>query len=89
MPRCRRCPVSIFCARFGNTISLIRDVDSSTVKQKLVKSLASLCKDMGLYVVAEGIETRGERDAVIDLGCDLLQGYQFARPGPAFPEARW
>jgi len=70
-------------------MTLIRDVDTSTVKQKLVKSLASLCKDMGLYVVAEGIETRGERDAVIDLGCDLLQGYQFARPGPAFPEARW
>jgi len=70
-------------------MTLIRNVDSSTVKQKLVKSLASLCKDMGLYVIAEGVETRAERDAVIDLGCDLLQGYLFARPGPAFPEVRW
>jgi EAL domain-containing protein (putative c-di-GMP-specific phosphodiesterase class I) len=70
-------------------MTLIRDVDSSTVKQKLVKSLASLCKDMGLYVIAEGVETPEERDAVVDLGCDLLQGYLFARPGPAFPEARW
>ena len=70
-------------------MTLIRDIDSSAVKQKLVKSLASLCQDMGLYVIAEGIETRAERDAVIDLGCDLLQGYLFARPGPAFPEVHW
>ena len=70
-------------------MTLIRDVDTSTVKQKLVKSLASLCADMGLHVVAEGVETPAERDAVIDLGCDLLQGYLFARPGPAFPEVHW
>ena len=70
-------------------MTLIRDVDTSTVKQKLVKNLASLCADMGLHVVAEGIETQPERDAVIDLGCDLLQGYLFARPGPAFPEVHW
>ncbi len=70
-------------------MTLIRDVDTLKVKQKLVKSLASLCSDMGLHVVAEGIETRAERDTVIDLGCDLLQGYLFARPGPAFPEVCW
>jgi len=70
-------------------MALVRDIDSSSVKQKLVKSMASMCKDMGLYVVAEGVETRAERDAVIDLGCDLLQGFLFARPGPAFPEVRW
>ncbi len=70
-------------------MTLIRDVDTSTVKQKLVKSLASLCRGMGLFVVAEGVETRAERDMVIELGCDLLQGYLFARPGPAFPEAHW
>ncbi len=70
-------------------MSLVRDVDTSTTKQKLVKSLASLCQDMGLQVIAEGIETRAERDMVIELGCDLLQGYLFARPGPAFPEVHW
>lgn len=44
---------------------------------------------MGLYVVAEGVETPAERDVVIDLGSDLLQGYLFARPGPAFPDVSW
>jgi len=70
-------------------MTLVRGVDTSVVKQKLVKSLASLCNDMGLHVIAEGVETSEERDAVIDLGCDLLQGFLFARPGPAFPEVHW
>jgi len=70
-------------------MTLVRDVDSSKVKQKLVKSLASLCSDMGLHVIAEGVETPEERDTVIDLGCDLLQGFLFAKPGPAFPQVAW
>ena len=70
-------------------MTLVRDVDTSNVKQKLVRSLASLCNDMGLHVIAEGVETTEERDAVIDLGCDLLQGFLFAKPGPAFPQVSW
>lgn len=37
----------------------------------------------GKHIVAEGIETPGERDALTELGCDLLQGYLFAKPGRA------
>ena len=70
-------------------MSLIRDVDRSPIKQKLVKSMTTLCQDMGLHVIAEGVETCAERDAVVDLGCDLLQGFLFARPGPGFPEVSW
>jgi diguanylate cyclase len=50
---------------------------------------ASSQDDMGVLVVAEGVETKAEREALIDLGCDLLQGFLFARPAAAFPEARW
>jgi EAL domain-containing protein (putative c-di-GMP-specific phosphodiesterase class I) len=70
-------------------VSLLRDIDQSPVKQKLVASMTSLCKDMGFLVVAEGIETTAERDCVVTLGCDLLQGYLFARPGRPFPTAGW
>ncbi len=70
-------------------MSLIRNLDTSTIKQKLVKSMASLCGEMRLYVVAEGVETLEERDAAVEFGCDLRQGYLFARPGPPFPEAKW
>ena len=70
-------------------VSLLRDIDQSPVKQKLVASMTSLCKDMGFLVVAEGIETAAERDCVVALGCDLLQGFLFARPGRPFPSASW
>jgi EAL domain-containing protein (putative c-di-GMP-specific phosphodiesterase class I) len=70
-------------------VSLLRDIDQSPVKQKLVASMTALCKDMGFLVVAEGIETSAERDCVVKLGCDLLQGYLFARPGRPFPAATW
>jgi EAL domain-containing protein (putative c-di-GMP-specific phosphodiesterase class I) len=70
-------------------VSLLRDIDQSPVKQKLVASMTALCKDMGFLVVAEGIETTAERDCVISLGCDLLQGFLFARPGRPFPSAAW
>jgi EAL domain-containing protein (putative c-di-GMP-specific phosphodiesterase class I) len=36
-------------------------------------------------VVAEGVEAAEERDSVREMGCDLLQGYLFAKPGPPFP----
>jgi EAL domain-containing protein (putative c-di-GMP-specific phosphodiesterase class I) len=70
-------------------MALVRGIDKKPVQQKLVASMTTLCKDMGLLVVAEGIETREERDTLINLGCDLLQGYLFARPGPPFPVAEW
>jgi len=41
---------------------------------------------VGVWViVAEGVEVAAERDCVRESGCDLLQGYLFARPGPPFP----
>jgi EAL domain-containing protein (putative c-di-GMP-specific phosphodiesterase class I) len=70
-------------------MSLIRDADKNSTKRKIIRTVARLAKDMGILVVAEGIETGAERDTVIELGCDLLQGFLFARPGPPFPEAQW
>jgi EAL domain-containing protein (putative c-di-GMP-specific phosphodiesterase class I) len=66
-------------------MSLVRDIDKSPVRQKLVQKMTALCKDMGTTIIAEGIETDGERDVVVSLGCRFLQGYRFARPGAPFP----
>lgn len=66
-------------------ITLVRGVDADPVKRKLVRVLGDLCQDLGILVVAEGVETTAERDTLVDLGCDLLQGYLFARPGAPFP----
>jgi EAL domain-containing protein (putative c-di-GMP-specific phosphodiesterase class I) len=70
-------------------MSLTRDIDRSPVKQKLVSSLTGLCREMNLTIVTEGVETPEERDTLTELGCDLLQGYLFAKPGPAFPDAKF
>jgi EAL domain-containing protein (putative c-di-GMP-specific phosphodiesterase class I) len=44
---------------------------------------------LNILVVAEGIETAGERDMLVELGCDLLQGYLFAKPERGFPVPIW
>jgi EAL domain-containing protein (putative c-di-GMP-specific phosphodiesterase class I) len=70
-------------------MTLVRDIDTSSVKQKLVASMTALCVDMGLLIVCEGVETIAEHETLRSLGCDLLQGYLFARPGRAFPQPQW
>lgn len=66
-------------------LSLVRDVHQSEIRRRLVGSMTSLCKELNIQVVAEGVEVAGERDTVIGAGCGLLQGYLFAKPGPPFP----
>jgi EAL domain-containing protein (putative c-di-GMP-specific phosphodiesterase class I) len=70
-------------------MSLIRGLDTSTVKQRLVASMTRVSQDLGLQVVAEGIETVAERDAAIALGVDLLQGYRFGRPKRELEAPTW
>jgi len=67
-------------------MALVRDVDVSAVKQKLIAAMSSLCTDLNIIVIAEGIETKQERETVRRLGCDTMQGYLFAKPGPPFPD---
>ena len=66
-------------------MSLVRDIHETPTKRKIVRSMVALCHDRGKQIVAEGIESAQERDVLIELGCDLLQGYLFARPGRPFP----
>ena len=47
--------------------------------------MVRLGEALGLGVVAEGVETRAQCAALVDVGCDAVQGFLFGRPGP--PEA--
>lgn len=68
-------------------MSLVRGIDLSERKRRVVRSLIQLCEqELGVRVVCEGIETVAERDVVVSLGADLLQGYLFAEPSWGFPE---
>jgi EAL domain-containing protein (putative c-di-GMP-specific phosphodiesterase class I)/CheY-like chemotaxis protein len=70
-------------------MSLIRNIDKEPTKQKLVRSLLQLCQEMKVEVVCEGIETIEERDSLVSLGADLLQGYLFAKPERPFTQAQF
>lgn len=67
-------------------MALVRDVHLHPTKQRLVGSMTQLCSDLGMEIIAEGIENMEERDVLIDLGCDLFQGFYFARPAVPFPD---
>lgn len=45
-------------------------------------SIADVCHELGIPVVAEGIETRAEREEATRAGCELLQGFLISRPLP-------
>jgi EAL domain-containing protein (putative c-di-GMP-specific phosphodiesterase class I) len=66
-------------------MSLVRGIHTSAIKQKLFRSFAKLCREIGTEIVAEGVEVAEERDCLCALGGDLFQGYLFARPGRGFP----
>ena len=69
-------------------MALIRGVDESTTKRRIIAGMVRICREMTIDVIAEGVETPGRaRRAFIDLGVDLMQGYLFARPGRPFPTA--
>jgi EAL domain-containing protein (putative c-di-GMP-specific phosphodiesterase class I) len=70
-------------------MSLVRGVHTTPTKRKLIQTMATLCQELGMLVIAEGIETVAERDILEQLGCDLMQGFYFAKPGRGFPPVNW
>ncbi|MBT2329265.1 EAL domain-containing protein, partial [Pseudomonas fluorescens] len=61
-------------------MALTRTIDQDPVKQAIVEGIVLVAKRLGITVIAEGIETREESAALLELGIDLMQGYLFARP---------
>jgi EAL domain-containing protein (putative c-di-GMP-specific phosphodiesterase class I) len=70
-------------------MSLVRDVHRSATRRCLIASILAACRELRCTAIAEGVELPAERDALGELGCELLQGFLFARPGLAFPEPQW
>jgi EAL domain-containing protein (putative c-di-GMP-specific phosphodiesterase class I) len=61
-------------------MALTRNIGEDAVRRAIVEGIMLLSKRLGITVIAEGIETCEERDALLDLGVELMQGYLFARP---------
>lgn len=66
---------------------LISGLDKSDAKRKrMIKSLVSMCRQLGIETLAEGVETAGEAKACRKLGFQLMQGYFYGKPSPITPE---
>jgi len=71
-------------------MALIRGIDQDSVRQILVEATLQMCRKLHIRVIAEGIETTDELDALRDMGVELFQGYLFAKPGfETLPEIRF
>lgn len=69
-------------------MELIRGIHRSPTKASLIRSMTQVCRELGIQSVAEGIEDDEELGSVIELGCDLLQGFHIGRPQRGFDEER-
>lgn len=63
--------------------SFVRHLIPASTDLALCKAIIRMAHELGMKVVAEGVETAAQRDLLADAGCDYGQGYFFARPMPA------
>ena len=62
-------------------MALVRGVDGSRSRQAIARGLLRMGQELNITVIAEGIETAGERDLFSHEGVALMQGYLFGSPG--------
>jgi len=69
--------------------SFVRDLDQCAEARSIIEAVVRLAHALKLRVVAEGVETEAQAELLIQLGCDELQGYLFAKPMPARAVMVW
>jgi diguanylate cyclase (GGDEF)-like protein len=62
--------------------SFVTKVDTDEDQQNLIRAILSMADGLGLQTLAEGVETPEEHEALREMGCDFLQGFEIARPMP-------
>ena len=63
--------------------SLIAQLGSNSMNRALVRDLVQICNTYGMTCVAEGVETREQVSALLEMGCFYAQGFYYGRPVPA------
>jgi diguanylate cyclase (GGDEF)-like protein/PAS domain S-box-containing protein len=79
----KRLPIDVIKIDRSFVINMLADNDDAVI----VRATIDLAHNLGLKVVAEGVETEEARDQLVALGCDTLQGYHLGRPQPASSSA--
>ncbi|WP_423598862.1 putative bifunctional diguanylate cyclase/phosphodiesterase [Roseateles sp. MS654] len=69
--------------------SFVRDLEQDADDRALSSAVIGIGRSLGLTVVAEGVETDGQREILLSMGCDAAQGWLFGRPMAAEALAGW
>ena len=62
--------------------NLLKGIDHSLKNRVILEKIIEIANDVGMNIVVEGIETQTMADTVFKMGCDLQQGYLYAKPMP-------
>lgn len=69
--------------------SFVQHLPASKTDAAVAEAVVTLARQLGLSVVAEGVETAAQRAFLARIGCDLLQGFLFSRPLPGAEFENW
>jgi EAL domain-containing protein (putative c-di-GMP-specific phosphodiesterase class I) len=69
--------------------AIVAGLDGDEGTARMTRAMVAMCRELGVPVIAEGVETTGERDALAAVGVDLAQGHVFGRPAPTFEAPRF
>ena len=62
-------------------MELLRNLDDHKgANREILKSIIGICRKLGIHTLAEGVETEEQREFLIEIGCELAQGYLYHRP---------
>jgi diguanylate cyclase (GGDEF)-like protein/PAS domain S-box-containing protein len=75
----QRLPLDTLKVDQSFTRSIDSEIDAANGRA-IIGAIVALAKSLGLSVVAEGVETESQRQFLLDVGCDVLQGYLFSAP---------
>jgi EAL domain-containing protein (putative c-di-GMP-specific phosphodiesterase class I) len=69
--------------------SFVRDLGTTPQSTAVVSAIIALARALGLRVIAEGVEQVSQMEVLYNLGCQICQGFLFARPMPAHEINEW
>ena len=60
--------------------SFIQNVPNDEADSNLIRGIINMARELGIVVIAEGVEMKEQYDFLIENGCDLAQGFYFSKP---------
>lgn len=64
-------------------MDLVRNLNGkNNANREILKAITEICRKLGIHTLAEGVETEEQKEFLIQIGCELSQGYLYHRPEP-------